>query len=53
MPSRGVPSLRTACLEESVASVLALALIGRGVRWCHSVKTDPIVLALPTKETNT
>lgn len=36
--------VRTACLEESVASTIALALTGHGVRWCHGVLADPILL---------
>lgn len=36
--------LRTACLEESVAATLALALTGRRVHWCHGVMADPILL---------
>ncbi len=36
--------MRVACLEESVAAALALALLGRGVRWCHGVIADPIRL---------
>ncbi|OOC56457.1 hypothetical protein NOSIN_23665 [Nocardiopsis sinuspersici] len=36
--------VRVACLEESVAAVLALAIRGRGVRWCHGVIADPIRL---------
>ena len=35
---------RAACLEESVAAVLTLALFRRGVRWCHGVLSDPIQL---------
>lgn len=35
---------RVACLEESVAVVLGLAVFGRGVRWCHGVAADPIRL---------
>lgn len=36
--------IRTACLEESVAGTVALALTGIGVRWCHGVMGDPILL---------
>lgn len=36
--------MRVACLEESVAAALALTLLGRRVRWCHGVITDPIRL---------
>ncbi|MFF8764754.1 lasso peptide biosynthesis B2 protein [Nocardiopsis dassonvillei] len=36
--------VRVACLEESVAAALALAALGRGVRWCHGVIADPIRL---------
>ncbi len=35
---------RVACLEESVAAVLSLAMRGRRVRWCHGVIADPIRL---------
>lgn len=34
--------VRVACLEESVATMLALALLGRHVIWCHGVSADPI-----------
>lgn len=33
---------RVACLEESVATALTLALLGRRVTWCHGVCADPI-----------
>src|SRR5699024_6444927 len=33
---------RVACLEESVGTVVALALRGRHVVWCHGVSGDPI-----------
>ncbi|MDE3724848.1 lasso peptide biosynthesis B2 protein [Nocardiopsis sp. N85] len=36
--------VRVACLEESVAVVVALALLGKRVRWHHGVITDPIRL---------
>ncbi|MEU3025973.1 lasso peptide biosynthesis B2 protein [Nocardiopsis alba] len=36
--------VRTACLEESVAGTVALALTGHGVRWRHGVMADPILL---------
>ena len=36
--------LRTACLEQSVASAVGLALAGRSVRWCHGVSADPVTL---------
>jgi hypothetical protein len=36
--------VRVACLEESVAAVLSLALRGHGVRWRHGVIADPIRL---------
>ncbi|WP_222598612.1 lasso peptide biosynthesis B2 protein [Lentzea tibetensis] len=36
-----VPS-RVACLEESVAAVLALSFSGRQATWCHGVAADPI-----------
>lgn len=35
---------RVACLEESVAATVALALIGRSVTWCHGVASDPVRL---------
>lgn len=35
---------RVACLEESVAAVVTLAVFGRGVSWCHGVAADPIRL---------
>lgn len=35
---------RVACLEESIAATLALALTGRRATWCHGVATDPIAL---------
>jgi Transglutaminase-like superfamily len=35
---------RIACLEESIAATLALALTGRRATWCHGVATDPIAL---------
>jgi Transglutaminase-like superfamily len=35
---------RIACLEESVAAMLVLAVIGQSVVWCHGVATDPIRL---------
>ncbi|WP_164545258.1 lasso peptide biosynthesis B2 protein [Antribacter gilvus] len=38
--ARWVP-VRVACLEESVAAVIALALARAGVTWCHGVATDP------------
>lgn len=36
--------VRVACLEESVAVVVALALLGTRVCWNHGVITDPIRL---------
>lgn len=33
-----------ACLEESVAATVALALLGRSVTWCHGVASDPVRL---------
>lgn len=33
---------RVACLEESVGTFLALALLRRHVTWCHGVATDPV-----------
>ncbi|MFJ4676494.1 lasso peptide biosynthesis B2 protein [Kitasatospora sp. NPDC088783] len=41
--ARNVPA-RVACLEESVAAVLLLALGGRGGAWRHGIATDPIRL---------
>lgn len=41
--SRWIPA-RAACLEESVAAVLALRVTGRSVTWRHGVATDPIRL---------
>ncbi|MEU1282589.1 lasso peptide biosynthesis B2 protein [Streptomyces sp. NPDC005805] len=35
---------RTACLEESAAAVLLLALGRRSVVWCHGVAPDPVRL---------
>lgn len=35
---------RVACLEESIAGTLALALEGRQVTWCHGIATGPIAL---------
>lgn len=35
---------RTACLEESAAAVLLLALRRRSVIWCHGVAPDPVRL---------
>ncbi|MGH3829279.1 MAG: lasso peptide biosynthesis B2 protein [Pseudonocardiaceae bacterium] len=35
---------RVACLEESIAATLTLALTGRFATWCHGVATDPIAL---------
>ena len=35
---------RIACLESSVATVVALALSGRSVTWHHGVRCDPLVL---------
>jgi hypothetical protein len=35
---------RVACLEESIAAILVLALTGRRATWCHGVATDPIAL---------
>lgn len=38
--ARGLPS-RVACLEESIAATVALALRGKSVTWCHGVAADP------------
>jgi hypothetical protein len=38
--ARGLPS-RVACLEESVAATVSLALLGKSVTWCHGVAPDP------------
>lgn len=35
---------RTACLEESAAAVLLLALQRRSVIWCHGIAPDPVRL---------
>lgn len=35
---------RVACLEETAAAVLVLALTGRRAGWCHGVAADPIRL---------
>ncbi|WP_208112988.1 lasso peptide biosynthesis B2 protein [Actinorugispora endophytica] len=35
---------RVACLEESVAAVIILAMLGKNARWCHGVAADPIRL---------
>ncbi|MFD7072834.1 lasso peptide biosynthesis B2 protein [Nocardioides sp. NPDC057577] len=35
---------RVACLEESVATTVALALLGRSVTWCHGGASDPVRL---------
>ncbi|TDQ45391.1 lasso peptide biosynthesis B2 protein [Actinorugispora endophytica] len=35
---------RVACLEESVAAALTLAMLGCAVVWCHGVAGDPIEL---------
>lgn len=35
---------RIACLEESVAAMLALTLAGYRATWCHGVATDPLRL---------
>lgn len=40
----GVSPFRTACLEETVAAMLALALTGRRAGWCHGIAADPIRL---------
>jgi hypothetical protein len=39
--ARGLPA-RVACLEESIAATVALALQGKSVTWCHGVAADPI-----------
>jgi Transglutaminase-like superfamily len=39
--ARVIPA-RVACLEESIAAMLALALMGKRVNWCHGIATDPI-----------
>ncbi len=41
--ARRVPA-RVACLEESTAASLLLALTGRGGAWRHGVATDPVRL---------
>jgi hypothetical protein len=35
---------RVACLEETAAAMLVLALQGRRAGWCHGVAADPIRL---------
>lgn len=35
---------RIACLESSVAIIVALALLGRKATWHHGVRSDPLVL---------
>lgn len=35
---------RIACLEETAAAMLVLALTGRRVGWCHGIAADPIRL---------
>lgn len=35
---------RVACVERAVAAVVALAMIRRGVTWCHGVKARPVAL---------
>ncbi|MGQ0777106.1 MAG: lasso peptide biosynthesis B2 protein [Pseudonocardiales bacterium] len=35
---------RIACLEESVAAMLALGLAGYRASWCHGVAADPLRL---------
>ncbi|MBN9739479.1 MULTISPECIES: lasso peptide biosynthesis B2 protein [unclassified Pseudonocardia] len=39
-----VSAFRTACLEETVAAMLALAVNGRRAGWCHGIAADPIRL---------
>lgn len=39
-----VSPFRTACLEETVAAMLALAITGRRAGWCHGIAADPIRL---------
>jgi hypothetical protein len=36
--------VRVACLEESAAATVALALTGRRATWCHGLAADPIAL---------
>lgn len=36
--------LRVACLEETAAAMLVLALTGRRAGWCHGIAADPIRL---------
>lgn len=38
--ARGFPA-RVACLEESIAVTVALALQGKSVTWCHGVSANP------------
>lgn len=35
---------RVACLEETAAAMLVLALAGQRARWCHGIAADPIRL---------
>lgn len=35
---------QVACLEEATSTVVALALRGRSVTWCHGIAPDPIRL---------
>jgi hypothetical protein len=37
----GIIPVRIACLEETAAATLLLALLGRGVGWCHGVAAEP------------
>lgn len=39
--ARCVPA-RVACLEESIATLITLALSGHRADWCHGIATDPI-----------
>lgn len=41
--ARLIPA-RVACLEESVAATVLLALAGKRARWCHGIATDPVRL---------
>lgn len=35
---------RVACLEESIAAILVLAMTGRSATWCHGIAAEPVAL---------
>lgn len=41
--ARLIPA-RVACLEESVAATVLLAVAGKRAKWCHGIATDPVRL---------